>query len=45
VMSTIAAWGCLVAERCWDRVRWAIEESAWRFNGAAPIASPREDVT
>jgi transposase len=24
---------CLVAERCWDRVRWAIEENAWRFDG------------
>ena len=24
---------CLVAERCWDRVRWAIEEYAWRFDG------------
>ena len=31
---------CLVAERCWDRVRWAIEEYAWRFDGvAAPSAS------
>jgi hypothetical protein len=24
---------CLVVERCWDRVRWAIEEHAWRFDG------------
>ena len=24
---------CLVAERCWDRVRWAIEEYTWRFDG------------
>jgi len=22
---------CLVAERCWDQVRWAIEAYAWRF--------------
>ncbi len=22
---------CLVAEHCWDEVRWAIEEHAWRF--------------
>ena len=25
---------CLVAERCWDRVRWAIEEYTWRFDGS-----------
>jgi hypothetical protein len=24
---------CLVAERCWDQVRCAIEEYAWRFDG------------
>ncbi|MFC1459489.1 hypothetical protein ACETIH_22880 [Microvirga arabica] len=24
---------CLVAERCWDRVRWAIENYTWRFDG------------
>jgi hypothetical protein len=24
---------CLVAERCWDQVRWAIEEYTWRFDG------------
>jgi hypothetical protein len=24
---------CLVVERRWDRVRWAIEEHAWRFDG------------
>jgi hypothetical protein len=22
---------CLVAEHCWDRVRFALEEHAWRF--------------
>jgi hypothetical protein len=22
---------CLIAEHCWDRVRWALEEHAWRF--------------
>jgi hypothetical protein len=21
----------LVAEHCWDQVRWALEEHAWRF--------------
>src|SRR5205085_9474329 len=26
---------CLVAERCWDQVRWAIEAYAWRFDGCA----------
>src|SRR5918998_3850738 len=25
--------GCLVAERCWDQVRCAIKEYAWRFDG------------
>jgi hypothetical protein len=25
---------CVVAERCWDRVGWAIEEYAWRFDGS-----------
>jgi hypothetical protein len=31
---------CLVAERCWDRVRWAIEEYTWRFE--RPVrSSPR----
>ncbi len=25
---------CLVAERCWDRVLWAIENYTWRFDGA-----------
>src|SRR3954468_15749537 len=24
---------CLVAERCWDQARWAIEAYAWRFDG------------
>jgi hypothetical protein len=24
---------CLVAERCWDQVRCAIEEYTWRFDG------------
>jgi hypothetical protein len=24
---------CLVAERCWDQVHWAVEEYAWRFDG------------
>jgi hypothetical protein len=24
---------CLVAERCWDRVRWVIEDYAWHFDG------------
>src|SRR3954469_11699140 len=28
---------CLVAERCWDQVRWAIEAYAWRFE---PCANP-----
>src|SRR3954467_13875473 len=26
---------CLVAERSWDQVRWAIEAYAWRFDGCA----------
>jgi hypothetical protein len=25
---------CLVAERCWDQVRWAIENYTWRFDGS-----------
>ena len=24
---------CLVAERCWDQARWAVEAYAWRFDG------------
>jgi hypothetical protein len=32
---------CLVAERCWDRVRWAIEEYTWRFDGLRRRASQR----
>ena len=32
---------CLVAERCWDRVRWAIEAYAWRFERLAKPARPR----
>jgi hypothetical protein len=32
---------CLVAERCWDRVRWAIEEYAWRFERVARRSRPR----
>ena len=35
---------CLVAERCWDRVRWAIEEYAWRFDGVRR-PSPRRGRT
>ena len=31
---------CLVAERSWDQVRWAIEESAWRFDGCAKPSQP-----
>ena len=30
---SLGALSCLVAERCWDRVRWAIQEHAWRFDG------------
>ena len=26
---------CLVAERSWDQVRWAIEANAWRFDRCA----------
>ena len=32
---------CLVAERCWDRVRCAIEEYTWRFDGLRRRASHR----
>src|SRR4051812_30870815 len=44
--SAIARWTlrtlrCLVAERCWDQVRWAIEANAWRFDGCAKPARPR----
>lgn len=28
---------CLVAERCWDQARWAVEAYAWRFE---PCAGP-----
>jgi hypothetical protein len=27
------AYSCVVAERCWDQVCWAIEAYAWRFAG------------
>ena len=30
----LAGTNCLVAERCWDQVRWALEEHAWRFDGS-----------
>ena len=30
----ISQHSCLVAGRCWDQVRWAIEEHAWRFDGS-----------
>ncbi|MPR10233.1 hypothetical protein FS317_25650, partial [Microvirga sp. M8] len=32
---------CLVAERCWNRVRYAIEEYTWRFDGLRRRASHR----
>ena len=32
---------CLVAEHSWDRVRWAIEECAWRFERVARPSRPR----
>jgi GcrA cell cycle regulator len=32
---------CLVAEHSWDRVRWAIEEFAWRFERLARSSRPR----
>jgi transposase-like protein len=32
---------CLVAERCWDRVRWVIEAYAWRFDGSRQPAQAR----
>ena len=32
---------CLVAEHCWDQVRWAIEAYAWRFERLARPARPR----
>jgi hypothetical protein len=32
---------CLVVERCWDWVRWAIEEHAWRFDGCRGRGSRR----
>ena len=32
---------CLVAERCWDQVRCAIEEYTWRFDGLRRRASHR----
>jgi hypothetical protein len=32
----------LVAERSWDQVGWAIEESAWRFDGCAKPSQPRK---
>src|SRR4051812_20048905 len=31
---------CLGAERCWDQVRWAIEECAWRFDRCAKPSQP-----
>jgi hypothetical protein len=38
---TAATLGCLVAERCWDQVRYAIEEYTWRFDGLRRRASHR----
>ena len=35
---------CLVAERCWDRVRWAIKESAWRFDGCRRLPRGRGTI-
>jgi len=35
---------CLVAERCWDRVRWVIEEYAWRFDGSRQPAQARRRI-
>lgn len=32
---------CLVVERYWDRVRWDIEEHAWRFDGCRGRGSRR----
>src|SRR5215204_3906200 len=32
---------CLVAEHYWDRVRWAIEEFAWRFDQCTRPSRPR----
>jgi len=32
---------CLVAGHSWDRVRWTIEESAWRFERRARPSRPR----
>jgi len=32
---------CLVAEHSWDRVGWAIEACAWRFEGRARPSRPR----
>src|SRR4051794_10111436 len=33
---------CLVAERSWDQVRWAIEAYAWRFDRCAKPSQPRK---
>ena len=32
---------CLVAERYWDQVGWAVEEYAWRFECRATLSRPR----
>ena len=33
---------CLVAEHCWDQVRWALQEHAWHFErGGRPHRSRR----
>jgi len=32
---------CLVAEHCWDQVRWALEEHAWRFERGGGTRSSR----
>lgn len=31
----------LVAEHCWDEVRWAIEDHAWRFEQGRGLPSQR----
>src|SRR3954467_6020165 len=35
---------CLVAERCWDQVRWAIEAYAWRFESSRGAPGTRNTL-
>ena len=44
-LSNQTRFSCLVAERYWDAVAWAIEEYAWRFEALmSPPDVPAENT-